>query len=266
MKIIDYHVHSNNSFDGISSIKEICSNAIKRGIYEICFTEHFSVDSKDVSYNVLDYKKYHEEIKMCQDSFKDKLIIKEGLEIGEPHIPYLIDDINNHLRIMDLDFIIGSVHNINSVKLRTYMKDKSKSEIYEDYFKEIYELVQNSDIDVVGHLDLMKRYAYNTFGNYNFKDYQEIIRCILKKIIEKDIGIEINTSGFRNSVKESYPTIEILKLYKELGGEIITIGSDAHISEDVGNGYFSAIDMLKFLKFEKIFKYNKRKPMGIKIK
>lgn len=71
MKVIDYHVHSNNSFDGINSIYDICRSAIKHGIYEICFTEHFSVDPKDVSYGVLDYNKYHEEIKTFKEYFKE---------------------------------------------------------------------------------------------------------------------------------------------------------------------------------------------------
>ena len=112
----------------------------------------------------------------------------------------------------------------------------------------------------------MKRYAYDDFGNYNFSDYKDILSIILKKVIERNIGIEINTSGFRNSVKESYPSIEVLRLYKELGGEIITIGSDSHNTEDVSKGYLLAIDMLKNLKFENIFKFEKRNPIGIKIK
>lgn len=215
MDIIDYHVHSDNSFDGTANISDIC---------------------------------------------------KKAVEIGEPYIPNLKDELNNQVKEMNLDFIIGSVHNINTLKLRAYMKGKNKKEIYEDYFKEIYKLAEGSDIDVIGHLDLMKRYAYDSFGNYDFKDYKDILNSILKKAIERNIGIEINTSGFRNSVKESYPSIEILKLYKELGGEIITIGSDSHNTEDVASGYPLAIDMLKNLKFDKVFKFEKRKPIGIKIK
>lgn len=266
MEIVDYHVHSDNSFDGKASIISICKKAIEVGLSEICFTEHFSVDPTDVSYNVLDYKKYHREIQECKDVFKEKLIIREGLEIGEPHISNLKYDLTNQLKEMNLDFIIGSVHNISTVKLRSYMKGKNKKEIYGDYFNEIYELVKNSDIDVVGHLDLMKRYAYSDFGNYDFNDYKDIIKSILKEIIKRNIGIEVNTSGLRNSVHESYPSMEIIKLYKELGGELITIGSDAHNTEGVGSGYFLTIEMLKYYEFGNIFKYENRKPKGISIK
>lgn len=266
MEIIDYHVHSDNSFDGNSNIKGMCKKAIDLGLSEICFTEHFSVDPTDVSYNVLDYKKYHREIEACQDFFKGKLIIKEGLEIGEPHISNFKYNLIDQLKDMNLDFIIGSVHNISNVKLRAYMKVKDKKETYDDYFNEIYELAKNSDIDVIGHLDLMKRYAYNDFGNYDFNQYKDVIESILKEIIKRNIGIEVNTSGLRNSVHESYPSMEIIKFYKELGGEIITIGSDAHNTEDVGSGYFSTIQMLKNYEFRSIFKFEKRKPTGISIK
>lgn len=266
MQIIDYHIHSNNSFDGMNSVISICDNAIKSGVSEICFTEHFSVDSTDVSYNVLDYKKYHKEIKECQELFEGKLIIKEGLEIGEPHIKNLKCNLNKEIGKMDLDFIIGSVHNIGTLKLRSYMKGKNKKEIYEDYFQEVYEMAKNSDLDVIGHLDLMKRYAYNSFKNYNFEEHADIIRSILKEIIKRNIGIEVNTSGLRSDVKEIFPSVEIIKLYKELGGEIVTIGSDAHDAKSVGSGYFFALEMLKNTGFGYIFKFEKRKPIGIIIK
>lgn len=265
MEFIDYHVHSDNSFDGKSKILNFCNKAIDLGISEICFTEHFSVDPKDVSYNVLDYKKYSREIEECQDIFKGKLIVKKGLEIGEPHIPYLKEELKNQLKEMNLDFIIGSVHNINSLKLRSYMKDKKKKEIYKDYFNEIYELVKNADIDVVGHLDLMKRYAYKDFGKYDFNNYKDNIERIFKEVIRRNMGIEVNTSGLRDSVHESYPSVEIIKFYKELGGEIITIGSDSHNSEDIGSNYFCTIEMLKKCKIRHIYKYKNRKPEGVNI-
>lgn len=86
---------------------------------------------------------------------------------------------------MDLDFIIGSIHNINSLKLRFYMKNKDKKSVYRDYFNEILNMVENSDVDIIGHLDLIKRYAYEVYGDYEFNDYREILQEILKKIIQK---------------------------------------------------------------------------------
>lgn len=263
MEYVDYHVHSDNSFDGKFKIVDMCRKAASIGITEMCFTEHFCVDPKDVSYKFLNYNKYSDDIEKAREVLKGKLVIKKGLEIGEPYI--LKNTLSEEIAKMDLDFIIGSIHNINSFKLRLYMANKDKKYVYYDYFKEVLNMVQNSDIDVVGHLDLMKRYAYGVYGNYKFNDYKEILEEILKKVIENGIGIEVNASGFRNDVKESYPSIDILQLYKNLGGEILTIGSDSHDLENIGNGYLKVIKMLNEIGFKYIYKYNKRKKIAIKI-
>lgn len=263
MDIVDYHIHSTNSFDGKSTVEETCEKAVEIGISEICFTEHFSVDPRDVSYGVLDYKRYSEEILKAREKFGERLIIGKGLEIGEPHLENYKENLKNQLDKMDLDFIIGSVHNIDGVKLRTYMKDKDKYSLYYDYFREVYDMVVNSDIDIVGHLDLMKRYAFEIYGNYNFQDYREIIGEILKQVINQGAGIEINGSGYENKVGEPYPGKEVLTLYRELGGEIITVGSDSHYYENLAKHNLRMMNMLKEIGFKYIFTYRKRKKRGI---
>lgn len=259
MYIADYHHHSKFSFDGKDDLMDICKNAVANNIQEICFTEHFDVDPKDVSFGVLDYKKYHETIDLCREIYRDKLIIKRGLEIGEPHLKPYVKDLENELSNMDLDFIIGSVHNINSVKLRLTMPNKSVEKIYQDYFAEILEMVKTADIDVIGHLDLMKRYAFDSYGNYDFMYFKDILVEILKTAIKRNIGIEINTSGLRNSVQEAYPKAEVLELYRDLGGEIITVGSDSHSCKDTFSYCEFAYDLLKKCRFKYIYTFTKRK-------
>lgn len=258
---VDYHHHSTFSFDGIDSLENICETAINNNLNEICFTEHFDVDPLDVSYGVLDYNKYHNCIEKCREKYKYQLIIKRGLEIGEPHLSSYIQNLNAALKSMDLDFIIGSVHNINSVKLRLTMPDKSPKKIYEDYFHEILAMIKISDIDVIGHLDLMKRYAFSEHGNYKFHEYQHIIKEILTIAIKRNIGIEINTSGLRNSVHEIYPKEEILYLYKKLGGEIITIGSDSHSCKDCFSFCDVGYQLLKDNGFKYIYTFSHREPI-----
>lgn len=125
----------------------------------------------------MDYKAYHECIELCKQKYGNKLNIKRGLEIGEPHLKPYLETLKSEIEKMDLDFIIGSVHNINSVKLRLTMPSKTKSKIYEDYFNEILAMVKIADIDIIGHLDLMKRYAFADYGNYEFG----VIKILLKK-------------------------------------------------------------------------------------
>lgn len=262
---IDYHLHSNNSFDSKDTIENICRNAINLGFTEVCFTEHLSVNPKDPSYNYLDYDKYTNEINKCREMFSEYLVIKKGLEIGEPHVR--INELKEYLKDKEIDFIIGSVHNIGDLKLRKYIKGKSSNKAYDDYFEEVYKTARFGDIDVIGHLDLMKRYAFGYYGNsYNLNTFKACIIDILKIAIKRNIGIELNTSGLRCDAKEFFPTLEILRLYKDLGGEIITIGSDSHSYNMVGYSFSAAIEMLKELGYRYIFKYIKRKPLGVKIK
>ncbi|SKA97937.1 histidinol-phosphatase (PHP family) [Caloramator quimbayensis] len=264
IEIIDYHIHSNFSFDGKNEIKDIIEKAVELGLSEICFTEHFCIDPEDVSYNFLNYNEYSNQILKLKESYKGKIKIKKGLEIGEPCV--FKEELNNIISNMDLDFMIGSIHNINHKKLRLYIENKQKDEIYHTYFLYIYDMVRNGNIDVIGHLDLMKRYAFLQFGNYSFKDFEDLIYNILKCAIERNIGIEINTSGLRDKVNEIYPSIDIIKLYYNLGGEIITIGSDSHSCDDLAKNYLDIIELLKNIGFKYIFKYEKRKPLGILIK
>lgn len=261
----DYHHHSKFSFDGKDCIEDICKEAVKKNLSEICFTEHFDVDPKDVSFGVLDYEKYHEVIEVCRKKYGDKLKIKRGLEIGEPHLKMYVNDLKRELAEMELDFIIGSVHNLNSIKLRLTMPRKSARQIYLDYFSEILEMVKTADIDVIGHLDLMKRYAFSEHGNYNFADFEEIITKILQTAVKRNIGIELNTSGLRNSVGEIYPKREIVKLYKKLGGEIITVGSDSHSCENTFSGCETGYEMMKELGFKYVYTFEKRKPIRHKL-
>jgi len=229
IEFIDYHLHSTNSFDGKDKLIDICKNAIKLKLDEICFTEHFSINPNDPSFNYLDFEKYSDEIEECRNSFGDIIAIKKGLEIGEPHIRR--DGIDYYLKDKDIDFIIGAVHNIGDLKLRRYMQDREKEQIYMDYFKEVYSTVRYGDIDILGHLDLMKRYAFGYYGNYDFDNHKLSIGDILKEAIKRNIGIELNTSGMRSDVKEIFPSIHVLKLYRELGGEIVTVGSDSHSTD-----------------------------------
>lgn len=257
MYYVDFHLHSFNSFDGKSDIDSICLSAISKNIKEICFTEHFSIDPEIPTYGYINFNRYLYEIKQCTLKYSDKLMIKKGLEICEPHLKK--EELHSVIKDLNLDFIIGSVHNINKQKLRSYIKDKNNYEAYNGYFQEIYNLVCSADIDIIGHLDLLKRYAFKELGNYNFNEHENLIVKILEKAIERNIGLEINTSGIRSSVNEIFPSIEVLNLYKKLGGKIITIGSDSHDDKLVGEGFQFAIDVLKSCGFKYMYTFeNKR--------
>jgi histidinol-phosphatase (PHP family) len=241
----------------------VCIKAIEKNIKEICFTEHFSLNPAAPTYGHINFNKYLQEIRDCRKKFMEQLIIKAGIEICEPHL--LKEKYQATLNPLELDFILGSVHNIHNQKLRKYLEIGNKDAIYRGYFTELYEMVCTADIDVLAHLDLIKRYASADFGNYDFGDFKEILAEILKKAIDRNIGIEINTSGMRGKLNEPLPSINVLNLYKDLGGEILTIGSDSHSADLVGSQMREATELAMQCGFHYIFKYEKRTPIAMKI-
>lgn len=260
---MDYHVHSKYSFDGKSTLNEICNAAVSKDMNELCITEHHCYDSKDPSFEVLQYEAYENEVMRLRDKYGDKFCLKLGLEIGEPHRYHSL--VKDFLSARKLDFIIGSVHNIESKTLRNYITDKDPLTAYHDYFMEVYHLAGTGEYDVLGHLDLMKRYAINSHGNYKYEQFQEILGSILETVISRGKGIEVNTSGWRDDVMDIYPTLEVLKLYKELGGEIITVGSDSHSYDCLGNHIERAYDILRTLGFKYVHTFTQREPQGKRI-
>ncbi len=262
MYLIDYHIHSNNSFDSEAKVDEICKVAIENGINEICFTEHYSTKREVKSYGFLDINKYIDEINHCKTTYKDKLIIKIGLELCEP-----FEDEEGLREFIDrypFDFILGSVHNFDGdTGLFTYSNKNTKEESYSRYFKEVDFVSTSPLINIVAHLDLMKRYAFKKHGNYNVEDYKEEIENVLKNIIKRGKGIEVNTSSLRSNILETMPNNDILTMYYNLGGEIITVGSDSHKAEDVGAGILETYKILKDIGFKYVYTFEKRKAKKI---
>ena len=263
MTYIDFHHHSNHSFDSKAIMKDICEQAINKDIQEICFTEHFSVNPKAPTYGHISWEHYLSDIESCRELYKGKLKIRLGIELCEPHL--LREEYKKALSSIPFDYILGSVHNIEGFTLRRYMNSHLDRDIYLDYFMELKELVTYADIDVLAHFDLMKRYAFSTIGNYDFTKYKDIISSILSIAIKREIGLEINTSGWRTSLNESLPNLNVLHLYRQLGGELLTIGSDSHDSDNVGAGFHEAIQLAKEAGFSSIYSYQNRTPIKINI-
>lgn len=262
MYVMDYHHHTDNSFDSKASMFDVCATAVEKGIDEICFTEHFAVNPKLPTHGHMNFARYFTQIEACRKQYEGQLIIKAGIELCEPHL--MKETYAQALDGLALDFVMGSVHNIEETKLRTYLIGKDVQTLYQAYFEEVLQLVSYADIDVLAHVDLMKRYAIDSVGNYEPADFRPILEEILNKAIERGIGIEINTSGIANKkLNEFFPSIEVLKMYRALGGEILTIGSDSHRAETVGSYFEEARSLAKAAGFTALYTFDKRKPIRI---
>lgn len=234
----DYHVHSTFSSDGHDSPEAIVKQAISLGLTELCFTEHN--DFYLIPYGprpfILDVPAYFAEIERLQKVYSKEIKILHGIEAGlTPSVAEknkkLIDDYN-------FDFVIGSSHVSSKTDpyYPSYWEDKTEEEGFRQYFQTILDCLNTfSDFDSYGHLDYLVRYSPSR--KYSYECFVDIIDEILLKILSLGKMIEINSSPIRSGLPEPNPSWKIVKRYKELGGEAVTIGSDSHYAKDLAKDF-----------------------------
>lgn len=210
----DMHIHSKYSFDSKMEIKDIIKALEKEKVKYLALTDHIEFSTQPVGEVLHRIKNRNEEINKLQSTTDIKLI--KGLEISEPHLyEQEMEYLNS---ITDLDYIIGSIHHIYRMPLRKMTNLKNA---YKLYYQSMLKMVENASIDTLAHMDYIKK-------RISSNDYDpQIITEILKIIIERDIALEINTSGFRRC-GEYFPSDDIIKEYISLGGKKVVFGSDAH--------------------------------------
>lgn len=264
--IFDYHTHTNFSTDGHSSMEEMISAASKKGIAEIAITDHYDPDYPESGwgeeFSQIDYTKKLGEYK---EKYKNIIQVIKGIEVGIQHgetLKKCVDTVNSY----DYDFIIGSFHCAEGYELAVggFFDDRSVEEATEAFYRYNYQCLSvYKDYDVLGHINVVDRY-----GSYipEYENLWDIIDEILKMVIYDGKGIEINTSSFRYGMGEyTTPSQGILNRYKDLGGEIITVGSDAHRVKDLGYGIEWAYEKMRSVGFKYVTTYNQRKPSFIKL-
>ncbi|CUU46237.1 histidinol-phosphatase HisJ family protein [Clostridium beijerinckii] len=256
--LADYHMHTSFSDDSTYPMEDEIKKAISLGIDEICFTEHVDYGVK-VDINC-DYIAYINEFNRCREKYKDKITMKLGIEFGMQE--HTIDEFQKDFNEYDFDFVILSCHQVDNKAFWTqdFQKGKTQKEYNEKYYEEILKVIKKyNDYSVLGHLDMINR--YDKIGKYPFKKVRDIVKEILAHAISQGKGIEINTSCFRYGLDDLTPSREILKLYRELGGTIITIGSDSHKEDDVGCKISYVKNELKELGYKEFCTYKKMEPI-----
>ncbi len=266
MIIADYHVHSHFSSDSTASMEEMVEKAISLGISKICFTDHMDYDFPDPGGLpfVFDPDEYFMKLADISKRYKSKIKVLKGIELGLQ--PYLAPRYEELLKKYDFDFAIGSSHLVNGMDpyYPEYWMNQSADEGIEMYFQSIIDNVKAfSGFQVYGHLDYIVRYVPDKtyIKTYSYKKYADIIDEVLKTIIQYGKGIEVNTAGYKYGLGFAHPHGDILKRYKELGGEIITIGSDGHAPQHLGYDFPKAEKLLRSLGFGYYITYENRKPI-----
>lgn len=268
----DYHVHTEFSDDSVYPMEDVIQDAILMNMDEICITDHVDYGIKEdwdsgveIKYRGsepfanVDYPKYMEKIHSLQKRYESEIVIRTGMEFGVQM--HTIPKFEELFRRYQFDFIILSVHQVEDKEFWTqdFQKGRTQKEYNERYYEEMLDLVKNyKNYSVLGHMDLIKR--YDKAGDYPFEKIKPIVEEILKIVIADGKGIEINTSSHRYGLKYTMPSGEILKLYRELGGEIITIGSDSHKPEHLGAYIRETETLLKEMGFKWFCTYRNMQP------
>lgn len=278
-KLIDCHSHTNNSPDADDSVKAMCEQAIKLGLTAYAITDHcecnrfYSIEHYNgipngydtYDFNI-DLEKSLSEITEAKKHYDGKLNLICGIELGQATHDYEVAE--KIVSDQRLDFIIGSMHQLPSNDDFAFI-DYTKFDIptlVKAYYDEIYKLCLWGKFDVLGHLTYTLRYIEGNNGiKVNMKPFEEIIRESFKILINNGKGIEINTSGLRQKYGKTFPSIEYVKMFREMGGEVLSIGSDSHRIADLGKGITDGIEIAKLAGFDYVAYFKNRNPIFEKI-
>ncbi|SFR95485.1 histidinol-phosphatase HisJ family protein [Anaeromicropila populeti] len=262
MMLADYHVHSDFSSDSRTPMHNMIEKAISMGLERICFTDHMDYDFP-IQYKMLfefDPEEYFRKITELSALYPQINILK-GIEIGMR--PYLAKRFEELISTYSFDFVICSTHLVGDRDpyYKDFWENKTLHSGMKEYFQSILANIEvYHDFDVYGHLDYMIRYAPVKNKSIVYSEYQDLLDEILKKLLSLGKGIEVNTSGFKYGLGHPNPHEEILTRYLELGGEILTIGSDGHCPEHLGYDFDKIVPLLKSLGFRYYTIFENRKP------
>ena len=261
----DYHIHTQFSVDSETRMEASCQAAIAAGVNEIAFTDHLDFGPEDPP----DYfraSEYLAAVERCRQRYEDQLVVRAGIEVGEPHL--FAERASAVIAQGDFDVVLGSAHYAGGMRAAWLEEffDQPLRGAYESYFRQVVDLSAEGEFDVLAHLDLVKRDAHKFGKLYDGPGpYANMIRTALRSLAERGKGLEVNTSPLRRGQPEPCPSLEILRWYHELGGEIVTLGSDAHSPAAVGADIDAAMEMVKVAGFEHLATFRRRQVGWIRI-
>ena len=272
--LADYHVHTGFSDGSVCPLEQVAHDALRLNLDEVCFTEHVDYGVKpewdhpegarfEDGHPVTNcpYEAYLEELGRVRDQLGDRICLRAGLELG---VQTTTLDQNRALarRLADrLDFVICSIHQVGNLEYWNgdFQRGRSQREIHDAYYGELLGVVESfRDYSVLGHLDLIRR--YDPFGDYPFENVRDVVAEILRRVIADGKGIEVNTSGIRYGLGGFQPSRQVLELYRDLGGTVVTVGSDSHAPEHLGSYLRLAYRELEELGFAGVSTYEAGEP------
>lgn len=267
----DMHTHSEVSHDSVCKIEEMLQAQLEHGTNIFAVTDHFDTASQKKLAAYAPIEAAHQTIQQLNRAYTDRALVLSGIEIGEGF--WHPDVAEKALTLVDYDVVVGSVHLVQYKDL-TYayscipfseLTRETVIEYVDAYFDDILTMIDTVDFDILAHLTCPLRYIVGKYKiELDISRYAEKIKSILQKIIKKGIALEINTSSL-GMLHEFMPPADILSKYYDMGGYLITLGSDAHCPENASLYFDEAIQAIKAIGFKNIYYYKKRIPYQIKI-
>ena len=267
----DFHLHSSFSGDSKAPMGEMVERGIALGLGQMCFTEHMDFDfpvSEGIPKGFFEVNTdaYLYELLRCRAVYGDRIKLCFGVELGLQ--AYLAEVQEGYVNSFPFDFIIGSSHLCNGKDPYDagFFAGRSEEEAYREYFESIIDNLEVfHDFDIYGHLDYGVRYGPDQDKFYTYEKYRDLFERMLELLLENGIGVEVNTGGIGYGLKELHPCREVLKRYHDLGGEIVTVGSDAHRPADICREFKRAEEFLRDCGFSYYTVFDKRTASFIKL-
>lgn len=269
MIFTDFHLHTIFSSDSDTPMENMIQQAICLGMSSVCFTEHYDEDfpknAEGLDFS-LDFNSYYETFLKYKEKYQKKIKLFHGIEVGiQPHVKEQLHNFYQEYGSR-YDFILASCHVVRGL-------DPYEPEFFETYpgkrGMELYLKTQLDNLSVyphfqsMAHMDYAYRYYPDPRPDFQYADYADLIDTTLKKLIQDGKALEVNTSGWRSGLSWPNPHIDILKRYREFGGELLTIGSDAHKPSDLAFGFERLSVILKALGFRYYAIFENQEPVMI---
>lgn len=263
----DYHIHCKNSPDSSEPLERICESAVRAGLEEIMVTDHYELFTDAFGrepFQEAYLERCLRTVLECRARYGDRLYVGLGIELGQWQLQPAAA-----ARIVEgypFDYVIASYHKMADVDLgKLNYKELNTKKLCHSYLEGLLEIAEEGDFDCLGHIDLIKRYAAAQGIRIRIEEEEKLVRAVLRTLVRREKGLEVNTSGLRQAVGEPFPSERVLAWYREEGGRILTVGSDAHRALDVAAGLADAERLIKKIGFDRIASFRGRRLELIKL-
>ncbi|HUQ42926.1 MAG TPA: histidinol-phosphatase HisJ family protein [Candidatus Limnocylindria bacterium] len=229
---LDAHLHTDQSPDSSVPIDVYAALAVERGIPEICITDHVDFDPRDPAYEYTRFADRERTVRAAAERWaREGVVIRFGAELT--YNRRWEEDVRAHLQRYRYDYVIGSVHDWPESpywpsRVRSWVDARALDEIVAPYYDQIIGAAQSGLFDTIGHLDVVRRYLYPFVTVEDLGARPELQEAALRAIVEGGVSLEVNSSGLRYPGAQTYPSAAAVARYRELGGERVVVGSDAH--------------------------------------